>query len=142
MSRRLEAPGLDARANAALDLRNLDRAAATSVSRRNLVRTRKAGARATQADGADGGDVADLGFSTDTQAGKSLDAILAEFVMPEIADPSILKRSTAILQTFVEDIVPTLEGGDQLRDLARSLMAEEIAWRRDLLARMQEEIVR
>lgn len=142
MSRRIEVPGLDARASAALDLRNLDKLAATSVSRRNLARTGKAGGQAIAPDSAADGDIADLGASAGVQGGRSLDAILTEFIMPEIPDPGMLKRASAILQSFVEEIVPKLEGGDQIRDLVRDLVSEEIAWRRDLLARMQEEDIR
>lgn len=139
MNRRVDAPGLDARASAALDTRAPDKASLSSVSRRSLSKIGKANSRAAEASDTQQKDLGELDFAADTQSARSLDAILADFVMPSLADPAILKRSNAILQAFVDDIVPGLEGGEQLRELARSLMADEIVRRRELMARMQED---
>ncbi|TSE02886.1 hypothetical protein C1D09_027995 [Mesorhizobium intechi] len=73
-------------------------------------------------------------------AGESLDEILSNFVMPAIWEPAILRRSVPILQHFIADLVPELEGGEQLKTLARTLIEDEIERHRDLLGRMQEGI--
>lgn len=73
-------------------------------------------------------------------AGESLDEALINFVMPAIPEPAILRRSVAILQHLVAHLVPDLEGGEQLKTLARTLMEDEIERHRDLLARIQEGI--
>ncbi|MFD2052130.1 hypothetical protein ACFSQT_31315 [Mesorhizobium calcicola] len=73
-------------------------------------------------------------------AGESLDEILSNFVMPGIPEPAILRRSVPILQHFITNLVPDLEGGEQLKTLARTLMEDEIERHRDLLGRMQEGI--
>jgi hypothetical protein len=136
-SRRLEGPGLDARAGGAVDAHDIAGAGRTTIHRRRLSVAGKPGTQASEADGAD--EAALLAFaSSGAEAGKSLDEILDEFVMPSIADPAILKRSVSLLQTFVDDLVPHLEGGDQLKELARNLMGEEIERRRELMTRIQE----
>lgn len=68
----------------------------------------------------------------------SVDDLLAEFVAPQALEPAILSRSVSILQHCITDLVPDLDGGDQLHDLAKALMEEEIERQRDLLDRMQE----
>ena len=68
----------------------------------------------------------------------SLDEVLLDFVMPVGAEPGILRRCVPILQRFVADLVPDLEGGEQLRTLAVTLMEEEIERHRNLVGRMQE----
>ncbi|MDX8477458.1 hypothetical protein RFN28_03065 [Mesorhizobium sp. VK24D] len=73
-------------------------------------------------------------------AGESLDDILINFVMPAIPEPAILRRSVPILQHFITNLVPDLEGGEQLKTLARALIEGEIERHRDLLGRMQEGI--
>lgn len=61
-----------------------------------------------------------------TTAGKSLDDILQDFIMPVIPEPAVLRRSMPILEHFMHHIVPTLEGGEQLKTIATTLLAEEI----------------
>ncbi|WP_320251569.1 hypothetical protein [Mesorhizobium vachelliae] len=73
-------------------------------------------------------------------AGESLDEILSNFVMPTIWEPAILRRSVPILEHFIANLVPDLEGGEQLKTLARTLIEDEIERHRDLLGRMQEGI--
>lgn len=73
-------------------------------------------------------------------AGESLDEILSNFVMPAIPEPAILRRSVPILQHFIANLIPDLEGGEQLKTLARTLIEDEIERHRDLLGRMQEGI--
>ncbi|PBB24203.1 hypothetical protein [Mesorhizobium sp. WSM4304] len=73
-------------------------------------------------------------------AGESLDEILSNFVMPAIPEWAILRRSVPILQHFIANLVPDLEGGEQLKTLARTLIEDEIERHRDLLGRMQEGI--
>lgn len=139
-SRRLEGPGLDARAGGAVDAHDVEGTTRSTVHRRRLASIGRSGAGAAAADGAAGADETALAAfaGSGAEAGKSLDEILDEFVMPSIADPAILKRSVSLLQAFVDDLVPHLEGGEQLRDLARSLMGEEIERRRELMTRIQE----
>ncbi|RWA64018.1 MAG: hypothetical protein EOQ30_26920 [Mesorhizobium sp.] len=73
-------------------------------------------------------------------AGESLDDILINFVMPTNPEPAVLRRSVPILQHFITNLVPDLEGGEQLKTLARALIEGEIERHRDLLGRMQEGI--
>ena len=72
-------------------------------------------------------------------AKRSLDDELLDFTMPKGAGSAILRRSVPILRYCITDLVPQLEGGDQLHSLARSLMEEEIERHRDLMARLQKE---
>jgi hypothetical protein len=112
-----------------------------TVDRRRLNGVELRPNRAGKADGSDrtdpAGKPAPEAFETD--AGRSLDEDLIEFVMPKVAGPAILRRSVSILRYCIADLVPGLDGGDQLRDLAQSLMEEEIERHRDLWERLQKE---
>ncbi|OCC06703.1 hypothetical protein BA190_00235 [Labrys sp. WJW] len=79
------------------------------------------------------------GRAAGLSAKRSLDDELQDFVMPKGAGSAILRRSVPILRYCITDLVPQLEGGDQLRSLAQSLMEEEIERHRDLMARLQKE---
>lgn len=144
MSRRLEGPRFDA---ARLDTSGREAQPAEGVrgqaiNRRRLNGIEKAAGRtkeANSASGADHAEAADFQPSSGT-AGKSLDEILIEFVMPRIPDPAILHQSVSILQHCVTHLVPSLEGGEQLRTFARTLMHDEIERHRELRGRLQRGI--
>ncbi|MCG7503600.1 hypothetical protein [Mesorhizobium retamae] len=89
------------------------------------------------ASGAEGLETETFAGPSAGASGKSLDEILAEFVMPEIPEPAILRRSVPILHHFITEVVPDLDGGEPLRALAKSLMEDEIERHRELLGRLQ-----
>ncbi|MBN9235506.1 MAG: hypothetical protein J0I58_17075 [Mesorhizobium sp.] len=118
--------------------RDADASPAQPIERRRLngINRRKAkGANSTS--GAEGLETEAFNGPSAGTGGKSLDEILAEFVMPEIPEPAILRRSVPILHHFITEIVPDLEGGEPLRALARTLMEDEIERHRELLGRLQ-----
>lgn len=75
--------------------------------------------------------------SSSNSAGQSVDDALIDFVMPRIPEPAILRRSVSILQHCVTELVPDLDGGDQLKSLAKTLIDDEIERHRELLGRLQ-----
>lgn len=72
--------------------------------------------------------------------GSSLDEILLDFVMPRMADPTVLRRSVSILQACISHLLPNLDGGDQLKSMAATLINDEIERHRELLSRLQEGV--
>jgi len=140
MSRRLEGPRLDTARADGRDVRQAESARGQSIGRRRMNDAERASGRA--------GQTASAGAAEDPQviefqpvrnaADLSLDEMLIDFVMPVGAEPGILRRCVPILQRFVADLVPDLEGGEQLRTLAVTLMEDEIERHRYLLGRMQE----
>ncbi|MER8967105.1 hypothetical protein NKI25_15480 [Mesorhizobium sp. M0808] len=142
MNRRLEAARFDtARVDTSgREGRQAEGVRGQAISRRRMNGVDKAANRAQgtkSAAGAERPETAEFQASQGA-AGESLDEILANFVMPNIPEPAILRRSVPILQHLVMHLVPTLEGGEQLKTLARTLMEDEIERHRDLLGRMQE----
>ncbi|MER9253825.1 hypothetical protein NKI59_18730 [Mesorhizobium sp. M0598] len=143
MNRRLEAARFDtARIDTAgREARQAESVRGQAISRRRTNGVGKKAANGTQgarsAAGAEGPETAEFQASQGA-AGESLDEILANFVMPNIPEPAILRRSVPILQDLVTHLVPSLEGGEQLKTLAKTLMEDEIECHRDLLGRMQE----
>lgn len=144
MNRRLEGPRFD---TARLDsggreVRQAEGVRGQAINRRRMNGVDKAASRTQGTKSADGAQKAETAEFHPSQgkAGKSLDEILTEFVMPSIPEPAILRRSVPILQHFVTHLVPDLEGGEQLKTLAKTLMEDEIERHRDLLGRMQEGI--
>ena len=136
MSRRVDGPRFDARPESIG--RDADASPAQPIERRRLngINRRKAkGANSTS--GAEGLETEAFNGPSAGTGGKSLDEILAEFAMPEIPEPAILRRSVPILHHFITEIVPDLEGGEPLRALARTLMEDEIERHRELLGRLQ-----
>jgi hypothetical protein len=136
VSRRVDGPRFDARPESIG--RDADASPAQPIERRRLngINRRKAkGANSTS--GAEGLETEAFNGPSAGTGGKSLDEILAEFVMPEIPEPAILRRSVPILHHFITEIVPDLEGGEPLRALARTLMEDEIERHRELLGRLQ-----
>ncbi|AZN98244.1 hypothetical protein EJ066_14250 [Mesorhizobium sp. M9A.F.Ca.ET.002.03.1.2] len=113
-----------------------------AINRRRMNGIDKAASRAqgtTSAAGTEKPETAEFQPAQGT-TGESLDEALINFVMPGIPEPAILRRSVPILQHFVANLVPDLEGGEQLKTLARTLMEDEIERHRDLLDRIQEGI--
>ncbi|MDX8515933.1 hypothetical protein [Mesorhizobium captivum] len=145
MSRRLEGPRFDTAAKdtaAGRELRQAEGAHGQAIYRRRMNgigRTTSRAQGAKSAAGTERPDTAEFQPARDS-AGESLDEILVQFVMPAIPEPAILRRSVSILQHFVTQLVPDLDGGEQLKTLARTLMEDEIQRHRDLLGRMQEGI--
>lgn len=72
-------------------------------------------------------------------AKRSLEDEILDFTTPNLAGSTVLRRSVPILRYCISDLIPELEGGDQLRGLARSLMEEEIERHSELMARLQKE---
>ncbi len=136
MTRRLESVRLDT----ASELQRADSIApGQAVNRRRLRGIDKVAPRTREAAPASAADHAEtFGFeSAGGATGKSLDDILLEFVMPLIPDPAILRRSVPILQHLIADLVPGLEGGEQLKSLATTLIKDEIERHRELLGRLR-----
>ncbi|TKT74543.1 hypothetical protein XW59_024145 [Aquamicrobium sp. LC103] len=77
-------------------------------------------------------------YSAGAAPRRSINDMLFDFISPDIPDPAILRESASILQHCVTNLVPTLEGGEQLRDFATALMEEEIERHQDLKARLGE----
>ncbi|MER8466534.1 hypothetical protein [Mesorhizobium sp. M1396] len=144
MSRRLEGPRFDtARGDTpGREVRQAESVRGQSINRRRMNGVDKASNRAQGTKSAAGTEKTQTAEFQPSpgQAGESLDEILINFVMPSIPEPAIMRRSVPILQHFVADLVPDLEGGEQLKSLARTLMEDEIERHRDLLGRMQEGI--
>ena len=138
MNRRLEGPGLDAGRldTSGREAQQADGARGQTINRRRLNNVEKAAARTREANGAARSETADFQPPSGS-TGKSLDDALIDFIMPRIPDPAILRRSASILQHCVTDLVPDLEGGEQLKNLARTLMQDEIERHRELLGRLQ-----
>lgn len=109
------------------------------IDRPRLNGLEKASARAGKADGANEPAKFDPGSSTALvgPGSLSLDEALEDFVMPGIPDPTIIRRSVSILQHCVDHLVPNLDGGEQLHDLATTLLEEEIERHRELLRLLQ-----
>ncbi|RWC50599.1 MAG: hypothetical protein EOS55_01340 [Mesorhizobium sp.] len=144
MNRRLEGPRFDtARVDTpGREVRQAESVRGQSINRRRMNGVDKAANRAQETKsvaGTEKPETAEFQPSPGA-AGESLDEILVNFVMPSIPEPAILRRSVPILQHFVTHMVPDLEGGEQLKTLARTLMEDEIERHRDLLGRVQEGI--
>ncbi|SIT55737.1 conserved hypothetical protein [Mesorhizobium prunaredense] len=144
MNRRLEGPRFDtARIDTTgREVRQAEGVHGQAINRRRMNGVDKAASRAQgtrSAAGTQKPGTAEFQSSRGT-AGESLDEALINFVMPAIPEPAILRRSVPILQHFVAHLVPGLEGGEQLKTLARTLMEDEIERHRDLLGRIQEGI--
>ncbi|QPC42958.1 hypothetical protein HW532_09810 [Kaustia mangrovi] len=77
----------------------------------------------------------DEGGTSDVTA-NSLGEELVDFIMPRIAEPGIFQRSVSILEHLAADVIPRLEGGEELRSLATTLIEDEIGRHQDLLERI------
>lgn len=144
MNRRLEGPRLDSarRDTVGRDVHQAEGVRGQTINRRRMNGVDQGTKRAQEtksAAAAERPETAEFQASRDA-AGESLDDILINFVMPAIPEPAILRRSVPILQHFITNLVPDLEGGEQLKTLARALIEGEIERHRDLLGRMQEGI--
>lgn len=138
MSRRVDGPRLDTRPDSIGRDGHADASHAQAIGRRRLDTINKTKAKAgNSTSGADELEAGTFAGPSAATTGKSLDDVLAEFVMPEIPEPAILRRSVPILHHFIAEIVPDLEGGEPLRALARTLMEDEIERHRELLGRLQ-----
>lgn len=69
---------------------------------------------------------------------RSLRQAIDEFVAPKITNPALLHgaRTTFILEQLVGDILPTLEGSEELHALASTLLEDEIGRHRELTTRI------
>ena len=140
MSRRLEGPRLDTARADGRDVRQAESVRGQSIGRRRMNDAERAASRARQAASAEAAEDPQVPEFQPARnaADLSLDEVLLDFVMPVGAESGILRRCVPILQRFVADLVPDLEGGEQLRTLAVTLMEEEIERHRNLVGRMQE----
>lgn len=70
----------------------------------------------------------------------SLDAYLMAYITPNLSDPGILRanRSLSILERILSDVIPNLEGDEDLRSFAAGVIEDEIARRRDLMGRARK----
>jgi hypothetical protein len=71
-------------------------------------------------------------------AAPSLRDAIAEFVMPKISNPALLHsaRATLVLEHLVSDVLPALEGSEELRTLASTVLEDEVGRHRELVARI------
>jgi hypothetical protein len=141
MNRRLEGPRLDAGRvdTSGREAQHAEGMRGQAINRRRLNGVDKAAGRTQEANAASQSDrpqTADFHYASGA-SGKSLDDALIDFVMPRIPEPAILRRSVSILQHCVTQLVPGLEGGEQLKSLAKTLMQDEIERHRELLDRLQ-----
>lgn len=139
MNRRLEGPRFDAGRleTTGHQARQAENTRTHAINRQQLKRIRKSADGTQEAASASQANGPDQERSQAAHAGQSLDEILIDFVMPHLPEQAILRRSVAILQHCVTDLIPTLEGGDQLKGLAQALMDEEIERHRVLLGKLQ-----
>lgn len=110
----------------------------SSISRRRLTEVAKPAERPSQSDGVQTAEQSILLRSQAARERESIDEMLMDFITPNIPEPAILRRSVSILQNCISDLIPRLSGGEQLRDLATSLMSDEIDRRHEFLGRMRE----
>jgi hypothetical protein len=74
--------------------------------------------------------------------GRLRQAILG-FVAPTLSDPGIMRadRRVVLLESLASDILPRLDDDDGTRSLGIKVVRDEIARQRELLFRLQQEIV-
>ena len=67
---------------------------------------------------------------------------IADFVTPKISDPTVLQSAqlVPILERLVSSVLPNLADSEELRALASTLIADEIARHRDLMTRLHSGI--
>jgi hypothetical protein len=140
MTRRLQGVRIDP--PSASNLQEVGRSGAVhgrTVERRHLksVDAPKKGKNIHGAGEADASQ-ADL-LSAAFQSGRSIDEILTEFVRPRIADVSIMRRASLLLNECVDSYLPQLEGSENLRSLAAALIGDEIGRHENIIGRLREE---
>jgi hypothetical protein len=83
-----------------------------------------------------------LANPTEQRAANSPRRYIADFVTPKISDPTVLQSAqlVSILERLVSSVLPNLEDGEELRSLACTLIADEIARHRDLQTRLHSGI--
>ena len=144
MTPRLDAVRIDTSrldGNAGREAPSVEGARRRTVDRPRLDGLEKPSSRAGKAaDGAGDAQALDANGSSSIASfgARSLDDALDGFVTPGIPDPTIIRRSISILQHCVEHLVPDLDGGEQLHDLATALLEDEIERHKELLRLMQE----
>ena len=71
-------------------------------------------------------------------AAPSLREAIAEFVMPRISNPALLHgaRATLVLERLVSEVLPALEGSEELRALASTVLVDEVGRHRELATRI------
>lgn len=111
-----------------------------SVERRQLKSATSPKKNIFGASSASGADAAQTeALLASLHGGRSIEEILTEFVRPRIADSSIVRRAALLLDDCVENFVPLMEGGEQVRSLATALVGDEIARHREFVGRQRRE---
>jgi hypothetical protein len=77
-----------------------------------------------------------------TQDHSSLEAEVVDFVIPRITEPGIFHagKSIALLEHFLDDLLPHLDESEELRVLAARVIGDEISRQREVLERLQAGI--
>jgi hypothetical protein len=75
-------------------------------------------------------------------SGRSLDEELNDFIAPRISDLSLLQGggAMAVLENFLAEGLPGLEGAAELRSLAMAVISDEISRHRAILDRRHHGI--
>jgi hypothetical protein len=68
----------------------------------------------------------------------SLRQAIEEFVMPKVTHPGLLHgpRTTLILEQLVSNILPMLRGSDELRELASTVLEDEMGRHQEVASRI------
>lgn len=83
------------------------------------------------------GETAASNFKTLAQSERRKE-LFVDFIEPEAIEPTVLLRSVSILRNCDLNLVPTLDGGEQLKGFAHTMVRDEIASQSELLVRLRE----
>jgi hypothetical protein len=72
--------------------------------------------------------------------GKMLRDLIVDFVMPQMAEPALLRadRSIPLLDHLVAEVLPKLDESEELCALATAIISDEIARQRNITRRIHE----
>jgi hypothetical protein len=75
-----------------------------------------------------------------TQDHTSLESEIVDFTIPRITEAGIFQpgKSIALLEHFLDDLLPTLDESEELRVLAARVISDEISRQRDVLERLHD----
>jgi hypothetical protein len=69
-------------------------------------------------------------------SGTPINDVLVQYVRPRVPDPAILRRAASILENCIRELLPRLEGGEQMRSMADALMRDEIDRHLEILKKL------